>query len=56
MKTNNSKENLCDTCNCVEKYPECSYDEHGEDIDLDLHFGNSIGNDNIINCNGWEGK
>ena len=42
IRTTNSKENLCDTCQKKTEFPLC--------CPSDLEFGNGMGNDNIIAC------
>lgn len=47
MKTENTKEHLCDSC-LVNNVPECMSD--------DTEFGDGFGNDNIIQCENYEKK
>ena len=45
-RTNDSTENLCDTC------PMCIADCDGES----LEFGDGTGNDNVIQCDAYSGR
>lgn len=46
MKTDNTKENLCDSCLNQCSFPECLPDN--------VEYGNNVGNDNIISCDNYQ--
>lgn len=48
MKTEDSKENLCDTCVNQSDFPKC-LSEFGDEI----KYGDGVGNNNIIECPGY---